>query len=260
MITLKSLMFLAFKDFVVCRECGIYNETAGRNVFKRGVEWLFGHLCELSEREFDEESIVSEYDSWKDRPQTFSKNSKYDGWYNYAMPVGCGFIEGARYQKSLDMAALLKAKDQTKEWFNSAQFNIEQVKKSQAIIDAQYKELEAAKQEIADLRADQKIRDDLVMAHGSRIAELEQEISRLKDDTPAYCAYCSFELPKGGKVSDLHKHTKVCGFHPLAKSIARVKELEAALSAIVDSRKNGINPTAVRRIAREALKGSGSGE
>lgn len=53
-------------------------------------------------------------------------------------------------------------------------------------------------------------------------ARASGEIERLKSDTPAMCAYCSFELPKGAKLSELQKHINRCEHHPLVKEIDRL--------------------------------------
>ena len=53
-------------------------------------------------------------------------------------------------------------------------------------------------------------------------ARASEEIERLKSDTPAMCAYCSFELPKGAKLSELQKHINRCEHHPLVKEIDRL--------------------------------------
>lgn len=51
--------------------------------------------------------------------------------------------------------------------------------------------------------------------------KLERELAEARADTPAMCAYCSFELPKGAKLEELQRHINRCEHHPLVKEINR---------------------------------------
>lgn len=70
------------------------HEDNGYFGFLTGVEWLFGHLCELSEREFDEESV-----------------RKYFAHYNPPSFIDRA-IEGARHQHTLMIAKILSLENE----------------------------------------------------------------------------------------------------------------------------------------------------
>lgn len=76
----------------------------------------------------------------------------------------------------------------------------------------------------------------------AELIEARREIERLKADTPAMCAYCTFELPKGSKLEDLQRHIIKCEYHPLVQELKRM-----------DASKTKIRNELTR--AKEAIRG-----
>ncbi len=65
---------------------------------------------------------------------------------------------------------------------------------------------------------EQDVSNAWIAGHASR----EPEVAELKRETPAMCAYCSFELPKGAKLEELQRHINRCEHHPLVKEVNRL--------------------------------------
>lgn len=135
---------------------------------RQGVEWLFNHLCELSEQEITLDDLAGDYSAGAEEQRVFN--------------------EGKRRQHTLDHAALLKARSRIKELENMSSVDLisekyrlrEELKAAKRTIQKQKEyvgdkaeEIIAAKQEIANLKSD--LRD----TH-------EAYVDNLKDDKPLH--------------------------------------------------------------------------
>lgn len=107
------------------------------------------------------------------------------------------FIAGARWQHAA-MAARVALANQERD-----------------MAAKRYRNIELANKELT--RNDHATFGDLL----TRIADLTQALEKAKEDTPAMCAYCSFELPKGAKLKELQAHINRCEHHPLVQEIDR---------------------------------------
>lgn len=74
-----------------------------RDGFSAGVHWLFTRLCEMSEGEIDEDAV---------RQESYRREEEQTEKHGEEFLDTFSFIEGARHQHSLDMAALLRQREE----------------------------------------------------------------------------------------------------------------------------------------------------
>lgn len=179
------------------------------------------HLCELSAREFDE--IIFK--------KSFAEVVKHKfGKLDYV--ITDFEIAAARHQHTLDMAALLKAREERAHWIQVASADTDKLNRAQDNFEAAQRELKVAKKESeANFKSAESWKEQ-ALEKFELIDELEaakQEIARLKDIHQG----CSNLVIRHDSLQ------------------ARVKELEAALRTIVTTTGDD------KMLARIALKDSG---